>query len=285
MATLQEKKANCTEINNSLGKEDHVPNAHEDAKTNLGAEVLCVSVPEENFLKIEFTDGTFTFHAQWLHDARNDRNPSRAAEDAFTVHAADARIIGATHSNQSLMSRVEVDWADGSNTKFPCAWLRIFAPMVAQADLSWTGVDALPRQKGWMVDTLEIPEVDWSFIFPQKEPTDEQRDAISVKIKDMMLYEGRSGIIKIVNVPSPDIASEKDRKNTLVTKVLKQFYGQVFAHPRRGQDETFNVSDEYGKDKLRGAELHNYRLDHILLPHCDHAHYDVRAFSVFIRRI
>lgn len=244
-----------------------------------GVSVLGVSLDQGLFLKVHFGDGIFTFHSQWLHDARNDRNPSRAAEDAFMVHVADARILHATHSGEGVSSAVHVTWVGGTITSFPSIWLRVLAPLVAKPNHVANGNLSLPNTCGWTVDALTIPEVDWNFIFPQVQPTVEQQETISIRITDMLLHEKTPRIIKIVNVPEPDVASERDRKNTLVTKVLKQLFGQVFIHPRRAPDETFNITDDYGRDKLRGEMLHNYITEHVLLPHCDHAHYDVSCSS------
>ena len=119
-----------------------------------------------------------------------------------------------------------------------------------------------------------MPELDYRQIFPCENPTEEQREAITIKVTDILLHGNSSGIVKIINVPEADIASEKKRQNTLVTKVLNQIFGSVFSHPRRPPNETFNVTDDYGADKLRG-KLHNYQTKHVLLPHCDHAHYRI----------
>lgn len=242
-----------------------------------GVSVLDVFSIQGLLLKIQFGDGIFTFHSQWLHDARNDRNASRAAEDAFVVRAADARILRATHSGEGGNSAVHVTWAGGTTTSFPSVWLRVLAPLVAKQDHVTYGQVGLRKPSGWTVETLSIPEVDWSLIFPQSQPTAAQQESISIRITDMLLHGNTPGIIRVVNVPEPDLASEKDRKNTLATKVLKQLFGQVFIHPRRAPDETFNITDDYGHDKLRGEMLHNYITQHVLLPHCDHAHYDLSS--------
>ncbi|KAI0023749.1 hypothetical protein F4780DRAFT_20945 [Xylariomycetidae sp. FL0641] len=238
--------------------------------------VTAVSVPQSNLLKVCFNDNeTFTYHAQWLHDARNDRNPSRAAEDAFTVHAADAFILNAHHSGNGAGATVHVNWADGTATDFPGVWLCVFAPIVAKSQHTNGPVESGSLKHGWTTESLTIPEVDWNDIFPTTEVSAAgHQDAMTVKITNMILYEGSSSIIKIVNAPDPDIVSERDKKGTLVTKILKHLFGQVFVHPRRAIDETFNITDNYGADKLRGAELHNYQVGQVLLPHCDHAHYD-----------
>jgi trimethyllysine dioxygenase len=55
--------------------------------------------------------------------------------------------------------------------------------------------------------------------------------------------------------------------------VLKQFFGSVFVHPRRGADKTFNVASHHASDAARGTGLPNYDVNRVLLPHNDHSHY------------
>ncbi|KAI1310639.1 hypothetical protein F5Y03DRAFT_403026 [Xylaria venustula] len=240
--------------------------------------ILGVSLPTDRLLQVDFRDGIFTYHVQWLHDARNDRSPSRSAEDSFVVHAPDARITAATLKGKGINVGIQVTWSDGTQTTFPGAWLRALAPMVAKQSLEdgFIGEDCSDNH-GWVTDKIDIPEVHFDSIFPQQKPSVEQSEEISIKICDMLFHEGKSGIIKVVGLPAPDVQSERETRNTIVTKILKQVFGSVFVHPRRGADLTFNVTDNYGKEKNRGAELHNYRTDVVLLPHCDHAHYDYPA--------
>ncbi|KAI0968294.1 hypothetical protein F4678DRAFT_474788 [Xylaria arbuscula] len=204
-------------------------------------------------LAVDFGDGTFTYHV----------HPSRSAEDSFVVHAPDARITAATLKGKGINVGIQ---------------LRAFAPMVAKQSLEdgYTG-EGLSYNYGWVTEKIDIPEVHFDSIFPQQKPSVEKSEDISIKISDMLFHEGKSGIINIVGRPAPDIQSQRETKNTIATKILKQIFGSVFVHPRRGADLTFNVTDNYGKEKDRGAELHNYRTDVVLLPHCDHAHYDYPA--------
>jgi trimethyllysine dioxygenase len=250
--------------------------AHDQEHSNL---VLATSVLTETLLQVQFSDSSFTYHAQWLHDARNNRNPSRSAQDAFMVHMPDACILKAAHEGVGAGAVVAVSWTNGTSTRFPGAWLRVFGPLVAKTDNEAEGdgntAQLLAKHRGWTTETIKIPSIDYNLVFPQENPTYQQQTAITVKIVDMMFHEGRSGIFKIVNLPPADVESERNRQNTLVTKILRQLFGAVFVHPRRAPDESFNISSDYGRDKLRGAELHNYQTEMLLLPHCDHAHYDV----------
>ncbi|KAK7942501.1 Clavaminate synthase-like protein [Apiospora aurea] len=82
---------------------------------------------------------------------------------------------------------------------------------------------------GRTTDTLEIPEVDYYSIFPTEEPTERQRNQTTLRVVDMLFHEGKGGLVKIVNTPPADVASERNRANTIVTKVLKQLFGSVFA--------------------------------------------------------
>lgn len=258
--------------------------AHDQERCDF---VLATSVLTETLLQVQFSDRSFTFHAQWLHDARNDRAPSRSAEDSFTAHAPDACIVKAAREGVGAGAIVVVSWADGTSTRFPGSWLRVFGPLVAKSDDIAEGdenpAELSAKHRGWLTETIEILSIDYNFIFPQENPTLQQQTAITIKIIDLLFHEGKSGILKIVNLPPADVESERERQNTLVTKILKQLFGAVFAHPRRGPDQSFNISSDYGRDKHR-VELHNYRTDSLLLPHCDHAHYDVcqlLASSIF----
>ncbi|KAK8084420.1 Clavaminate synthase-like protein [Apiospora hydei] len=198
---------------------------------------------------------------------------------SFVVHEPDARILGATiDGGKGATAVVVVAWANnGTSTRFPVAWLRVFAPLVA-GEVGGTHRPSLSGnagRTGWTTDTLEIPEVDYHSIFPTEEdPTQRQKSQTTLRFVDMLFHEGKGGLIKIVNTPPADVTSERNRANTIVTKVLKQLFGSVFVHPRRAADETFNITTDYGADRLRGAELHNYRTEEVLLPHSDHAHYD-----------
>lgn len=140
------------------------------------------------------------------------------------------------------------------------------APLVAKAAI----VEDPPIAKGWLAQSLTIPHVAYADIFSE---SFEQSTATVVRMLDELLDQSSAGIIRVVGLPAPDVASEREKKNTLVTKVLKQIFGSVFVHPRRGADQTFNVASHHKEDVKRAVGLPNYNTNEVLLPHVDHAHY------------
>lgn len=125
---------------------------------------------------------------------------------------------------------------------------------------------------GWLARELIIPEVPYSEIFPEVGVADTP-NATKERIFDALLQEHAVGVIKVIGLPAPDIEGERNKENTIVTKVLKQVFGSVFFHPMRGADKTFNVASHHEEDKKRGSGLPNYNIDKVLLPHSDYSHY------------
>jgi trimethyllysine dioxygenase len=72
--------------------------------------VSCTVSPEKTLLTVEFHDFTFTFHAQWLYDAKCDDGPSRTAADAFCQQSNQAKIKSAVVLGKGLLSKVVVTW-------------------------------------------------------------------------------------------------------------------------------------------------------------------------------
>ena len=95
-----------------------------------------------------------------------------------------------------------------------------------------------------------------------------------VRILDELLDQSNAGIIKVVGLPAPDLASEREKKTTLVTKALKHIFGSVLMYPRRGADQTFNVPSHHKEDVKWAVGLPNYNTNEVLLPHVDHARYE-----------
>ena len=220
-------------------------------------------------VSVYFLDAAFTFHAQWLDDAKCDDGPSRTAITAFCHKPAVARILEAHVSPDKVRPTLEICWQDGSVSAFPSAWLRVMAPVVAKP----YGPDPSPpslESRGWLADTLEIPTFDYKDIFA---PTPKESEKTAIRIMDEILMVPNTGIIKITGLPAPSIESERDKTDTLVTRVLKKIFGSVFVHPRRGGDKAFNVASHHEEDSKRAANLPNYDTSQVLLPHVDHAHY------------
>ena len=126
--------------------------------------------------------------------------------------------------------------------------------------------------KGWTVESLHIPEVSYGDIF------DEESDKIKLSqayltILDHLLHPGSAGLIKIINMPPPNVEDELNHVRNLNTLILKKLFGSVFVHPTRGQDKSFNVSSRSAEAEKR-KELPNYDTNQVLLPHADHAFYE-----------
>lgn len=222
-------------------------------------------------MTVDFPDGTFTFHSQWLHDARCDNGASRDASTAICqqpitpVHVEKVSIPG-----QGAGMVLDVTWDDGLSSKFPIPWLRVMAPLVARTDSPQLARKE-PVAKGWLVETLDIPAVSYRDLFGEG-TKQEQLDATILSVLDKILSPSAPGIVKIVDLPAPNIDDEKKHINNLNTLVLKRLFGSVFIHPVRGSDQTFNVSSQ-DHDATRKEGLANYDTTKLLLPHTDHAFY------------
>jgi trimethyllysine dioxygenase len=227
---------------------------------------------EKDLVTVQFENTkTFTFHTQWLHDARcKGPSPSRDATSAFCQHPPTAQIQSVSTKRNDMAGTLDITWTDGTVTNYPFTWLCVMAPLVAK-QMKESTTD-YPVADGWLVNNLQIQEIAYSEIFPDHKDAHKLDQSI-IHILDLLLNDSSSGIIKVVGLPPPNIEEERNKINTLVTRVLKQIFGSVFAHPRRGTDKTFNVSSHHEDDKKRGVGLHNYDTSHILLPHTDHAHY------------
>lgn len=248
---------------------EDIPQAGSKSPGNLIAG-LKVSPCKES-LTITFHDITYTFHAQWLHDAQVDNGPSKDAIDVFTQKMPVAQIRDTHVAGQGHKSSVDVTWEDGSTSCFPVIWLRAFGPLVAKShDKAHDTSSKVP--KGWLPTTLEIPEFSFMDIFP-KDPNSEPSNSTKERIYDALLQESSAGIIKVIDLPDANLEEERQKENTFVMRVLKQLFGSVFLHPIRGAEKTFNISSHHEEDAKRGDTLPNYNAVKALLPHADHAHY------------
>ncbi|MCJ1399377.1 hypothetical protein MMC11_002579 [Xylographa trunciseda] len=224
----------------------------------------------KDILTIDFHDSSFSFHAQWLHDAQCMNGSSRDATNAFCQQLRDVYIQKATIEGQDTKAAVAVFWDDGTTTRYPVSWLRVLAPIVAkQHGCVASSKSSMPS--GWLVENLQIPQFRFQDIFSENV---EHFDNVKGLILDNLLTDSAAGIIKISGVPVPDINAERSQKNNLVTEILKRIFGSVFQHPMRGTDETFKVTTQYKEGSARATELPNYDTSQLLLPHVDHAHYE-----------
>ena len=235
--------------------------------------LMCKMCTNGNKLTVEFKDSTFVFHAQWLHDARCDDGAARNAKTAIcqqpipTVHIVETHLTG-----HGVEMKVYVAWDDGVTSEFPGSWLRIMAPVVARCDSPPKEVGN-PITKGWLTDTLEIPEISFNDIVQETSKKDARSQIAMIRILDKILDPSSPGIIKIIDLPDPNLEDERNHVNNVNTHVLKHLFGSVFIHPIRGADTTFNVSS-HSNDAQRAVGLANYDTTQLLLPHTDHAFYD-----------
>jgi trimethyllysine dioxygenase len=234
----------------------------------------CYISPDKDTLTVSFNDATFIFHAQWLHDARCDRGPSRDAANAFCQKVNEAYIQGADISGSGIETTLDIAWNDGGSSSFPALWLRLLGPLVGKQPQSVSvALNGPAIPKGWLASTLVIPEVSYQKIMGEHLSHDEFL-ATKASLLDTLLLDSAPGIIKITNLPEVDVRSESSQKNNLVTQILNRLFGSVFQHSMRGPDETFKVASQYQEPGKRAAGLPNYDTSEILLPHTDHAHYD-----------
>ena len=227
----------------------------------------CEILGDGSAIRLTFTDAVFIFHAQWLLDAKCDTGPSRTAATAYCATPPVARAIH-VHVNAAL-TRLEINWQDGSPSTFPAIWLRTYAPLVAKAALG-EGPKGVEEPVGWLASTLTIPQVEYHDIFAD---TENRCSAVAEYVLDTLLMHPETGIIKVTGLPPPDMALERMKTNTLVTQVLKKLFGSVFQHSRRAVETTFNVASHHEEDSKRATGLPNYDTTQVLLPHVDHAHY------------
>jgi hypothetical protein len=177
-----------------------------------------------------------------------------------------ARVQNATVIDAGFKTFVKIGWDNGNISTFPAPWLRVFAPLVAK-QLSWSSKQPATDQ-GWLTRTLEILEIWYEDIFPDLSPVMKSR------IYDLLLREDTAVIINVVGLPDPVAEDERACKNAIVTKILKKLFGEVFKHPRRQPDTTFNISSHRKEDVKKGAELPNYNTSKLLLPHTDLSFYE-----------
>ena len=262
--TTLEKSAPALSVTNG-----QVSNGQKSADIMLS----CKKCTHGNKLTVEFEDSTFVFHSQWLHDARCDDGAARNAKTAIcqqpipTVHIEETRLSG-----HGIGMKVHVTWDDGVISEFPGSWLRIMAPLVARCESPPKAAEE-PITRGWLTDTLEIPEISYKDIV-RDSPTKDQRSQIAmIRILDKILDASAPGIVKVIDLPEANFEDEKNHINNVNTHVLKHLFGSVFIHPIRGADTTFNVSS-HSNDAQRAVGLANYDTTQLLLPHTDHAFYD-----------
>lgn len=226
----------------------------------------------QDALTVEFRDAIFTFHAQWLHDAKCDNGSSRDAHNAFCQKLKVTYIQEVEVTGNGVGTLLSITWSDNKSTAFPALWLRVLAPIVAKQLHPLATLKPI-ISTGWLVGTVVIPEITYDSIAGENLTA---KDFLATKtwMLDNLLQESYTGIVRVTNLPEVDICSEGTQRNNLVTQILKRLFGTVFQHSMRGADETFKVATHYRDDSKRIVELPNYDTNEVLLPHVDHAHYD-----------
>lgn len=243
---------------------------HVETKDRRGPIQNVDILADGQLLQIQFEDGTFTFHSQWLHDAEVEDGPSKPAVHVYTQTPPEALISSAGSSGVGANTVLHVEWNDRRAAKFPALWLRVYALLVAKDQ---RGAVSPHIQKGWLASDLRIPEIQYSDIFPL-ESIGGKSYKFRARVYDLLLSDSSSGIIKVVGLPDPQLEDERAGENTLVTRTLKRLFGSVFSHPRRAADTTFNIASHHDKDAKKGEALPNYDTSKLLLPHQDLSHYE-----------
>lgn len=229
--------------------------------------------PSGDSVTISFHDGVFRFHSQWLHDAQVDEGPSKIANEVFTQIKSTFSAQAAAISGTGFKTRVNIQWNDGKASSFPGPWLRVFAPLVAKRLDDFEANEKSQEvilDKGWQTPNLEIPEVWFEDIVDCFE-----NPRTKAAIFDLLLQPDSAGIIKIVGLPEPNIDDERATQNAILTKILKQLFGEVFKHARRAPETTSNISSHVEADVKKGEALPNYDTQKELLPHTDHTFYEL----------
>ncbi|KZL69537.1 gamma-butyrobetaine dioxygenase protein [Colletotrichum incanum] len=223
-------------------------------------------------LKVSFRNSTSSFHAQWLWDARCDKSSSRTAGQAFCQTPSTMRIREANVLRSGIATSLEITWMGDETAVFPAIWLRVLSSVVAMdPQKEASEYPFIPR--GWLSQDLIVPEITFKEIMEERTDVDKSSTA-KTTVLDTLLLDSEPGIIKVTNLPSVDPSSESSQKDNLLTMVLKQLFGSVFQHPRRGPDETFKIASHYHASSSQAVELPNYDTSELLLPHTDHSHYN-----------
>ncbi|MCJ1251469.1 Gamma-butyrobetaine dioxygenase [Trapelia coarctata] len=221
------------------------------------------------FLTVEFQDGTFTFHSQWLHDAQVEDGPYKQVGDTYTYKHHMAEITEASIAGQGTKTTLDVTWNDGKTAQFPSVWLRVHAPLVAKREGDETTHQAWKIPQGWLPDSFSIPEISYSEVFPKIS------DTTKLHIYETLVHESFPGLLKITDLPEPVPEAERKGENTIVHNLLKHMFGSIFVHPRRGGDLTYNIASHFERDVKKGLAVPNYNTKNFLMPHADQAFYNV----------
>ena len=236
--------------------------------------VSCKKSTHGDNVTVVFQDTAFTFHAQWLHDARCDNSAARNAVTAIcqqsitNVHAERVQLSG-DGPNMTL----DVAWDDNLSSQFPGSWLRVMAPLVGRSESphSIPMEDVSPKR--WLADAFEIPEISYQAIFPAGSKQEEFSNHVILQVLNKLLDASSPGIVKIVDLPKPNLEDERSHKNNFNFLVFKRLMRIIFIHPNHGTDQTFNVSS-HSKDAERTVSVADYDTTQLGLPYSHHSFND-----------
>lgn len=227
------------------------------SKIKLNDDKTCVIISFSN----DVPNLNWKFHAQWLANACCTNGFSKSSDNS----PFNQQICTIKSAKKSPNGDLLIEWSNSDKTSnFPSLWLKTIGTIVAKPNFNVTETKHVIKY--WNAKSITIPEVEWGLIMGDN--TTEQQ--IQEQVIDMLINDSSFGIIKVINLPPADIESERQTKDTLITKLLNKVFGNVFFHTRRGANKTFNVSTIKNS---RAELLDNYDVKKVLLPHTDHAHY------------
>ena len=82
---------------------------------------------------MQFHDGDWILHAQWLYDALGDEGLARNALSALCQRGDTVQVTDVTLLDHSWSAYLNVIWNDGTERSFPVAWLKVMARNVAKS--------------------------------------------------------------------------------------------------------------------------------------------------------
>jgi alpha-ketoglutarate-dependent taurine dioxygenase len=232
--------------------------------------------PSGKFVTVKFAHATYTFHSQWLHDAQMDDGPYKTADNAYSRKTTMAEVSDASTSGEGITSTMNISWTDGRESQFPCLWLWVYASLVGKCEKKETTMatteecdppEAEPAVSMAVKPIEQIEEISYTDLFPT------MSESTRLHVYEVLVHPSFAGILKITNLPAPDVHSERHGENTLVVSLLTHIFGGVFDHPRRTTGQSYNISSHHASDVAKGLLVPNYNTAHFLLPHVDQSFY------------
>ena len=168
---------------------------------------------------------------------------------------------------------LDVAWDDNLSSQFPGLWLRVMAPLVGRSESphSIPMEDVSPKR--WLADAFEIPEISYRAIFPEGSQREAFSNHVILQVLNKLLDPSSPGIVKIVNLPKPNLEGETTHQNNFNFLVFKRLMRIICMHPNRGTDQILNVSS-HSKDAERTVSVANYDTTQPVLPYSHHSFYD-----------